>query len=233
MNLPSKKDLTVKDFEDLMDSESIAFNSYDLIIRKKKPQEFVDLIACSFCNFNYNLEQEIPIYYKAMLILKRDYEVDFYSLPFYKKQVKLEVKRYDLMHQFEKRFRENNIPYNDNNVFNVADNYYKKDKVIKKLMDEITEVAVALINIIMNSERSKKMAKEEELVYSYSETIANSIAHDLKKNHEDYVSKAVVRKVVESFGEDENLVEKVFEATLNLLNERYKVELTEDINIAI
>ena len=223
MNLPSKKDLTVKDFEDLMDSESIAFNSYDLIIRKKKPQEFVDLIACSFCNFNYNLEQEIPIYYKAMLILKRDYEVDLYSLPFYKKQVKLEVKRYDLVHQLEKRFRENNIPYN----------YYKKDKVIKKLMDEITEVDVAFINIIMNSERSKKMAKEEELVYSYSETIANSIAHDLKKNHEDYVSKAVVRKVVESFGEDENLVEKVFEATLNLLNERYKVELTEDINIAI
>ena len=39
--------------------------------------------------------------------------------------------------------------------------------------------------------------------------------------------------LVESFGEDENLVEKVFEATLNLLNERYKVELTEDINIAI
>ena len=33
--------------------------------------------------------------------------------------------------------------------------------------------------------------------------------------------------------EDKNLVEKVFEATLNLLNERYKVELTEDINIAI
>lgn len=42
-----------------------------------------------------------------------------------------------------------------------------------------------------------------------------------------------MRKVVESFGEDKNLVEKVFEATLNLLNERYKVELTEDINIAI
>lgn len=227
--MPSKKDLTVKDFEDLMNSESIAFYSYDLIIRKKKPQEFVDLIACSFCDFNYNLEQEIPIYYKAMLILKKDYEVDFYLLPFYKKQVKLEVKRYDLMHQLEKRFRENNIPYNDNNVFNVADNYYKKDKIIKKLMDEITEVDVALINIIMNSERSNKMTEEEELVYSYSEIIAN----DLKKNHEGYVSKAVVRKVVESFDEDKNLVEKVLEATLNLLSEKYQVELTEDINIAI
>ena len=42
-----------------------------------------------------------------------------------------------------------------------------------------------------------------------------------------------MRKVVESFGEDENLVEKVFEATLNLLSEKYQVELTEDINIAI
>lgn len=231
--MPSKKELTVKDFEDLMNSESIAFYSYDLIIRKKKPQEFVDLIACSFCDFDYNLEKKIPIYYKAMLILKNDYEVDFYSLPFYKEQVKLEVKRYDLMHQLEKYFRENSISYNENNVLNIDYNYYKTDKIIKKLMDEITEVDVALINIIMNSERSKKMTEEEELVYSYSETIANSIAHFLKKNHEDYVSKGAVRKVVESFGEDENLVEKVFEATLNLLSEKYQVELTEDINIAI
>lgn len=231
--MPPKKELTVKDFEDLMNSEAIAFNSYDLIIRKKKPQEFVDLIACSFCDFNYNLEQEIPIYFKAMLILKNDYEVDFYSLPFYKEQVKLEVKRYDLMQQLNEYYRKNNISNSNSNVLNVEDNYYKKDKVIKKLADEITRVDVALINIIMNQERSKKMTKEEELVYSYSETIANSIAHDLKKNHEDYVSKGVVRKVVENFGEDENLVEKVFEATLNLLSEKYQVELTEDINIAI
>lgn len=143
----SKKNYNEKDFLEYIDSEIIAFYCNDLIVREKNNNEYVDTISNSFCShYVDDLKLRVPVFYKAKLILERDYNVDIYKLPFKDNTLKTRIRRYELMENIKEYLIENEIYCNKNEIYDKAKDLSKTSDYIKKIIDEITDIDIKLIN---------------------------------------------------------------------------------------
>lgn len=91
----SKNKYTEEDFTILIDSEKIAYYVYNYFNSKNKDLEKVDIIVDTFCDLFKTKEQELATYYRAKLVLEKDYGIDIYSYPFKNESLKAEIKQYE------------------------------------------------------------------------------------------------------------------------------------------
>lgn len=139
----NKRKWKENDFEEFIDSEKIAYHTYDVIVRKQKENEYVDIIASTHCDYYDILKKHISTFYKAMIVLADDYNINIYDLPFKHEKIKQELRRYDLIKQLENYFKENKIEYK--NVYEEGRKLQNIDSNIKEMMDEINEIDMNLI----------------------------------------------------------------------------------------
>lgn len=104
------------------------------------------MIANTCCNFCIDLDRIIPALVSARKILEDDYGVDMYSLPFYREDIKLKVERLDLINQLENYFKENNIDYENKQIFYKGQELSSNDSNIKDYIDKINKIDLDLIN---------------------------------------------------------------------------------------
>lgn len=141
-----KNKYTEKDFIELIDGETIAYYCYDLLIRKKLDDEYVDIIANTYCSYNRDLKPHLPAFYRAKLVLEKDYNVNMYELPFKFEKLKDEIRRYELIKELENYFEEKNILYKKDKVYFKYQELSSLDPNIEKIMDEINDIDMNLIN---------------------------------------------------------------------------------------
>lgn len=142
-----KKRLSETQFNDYIDSETIAFYVYDFIIRKKYTDEYVDVLGNTFCSYCGELDSKIPNFYSAKCILEKDYNVDMLSLPFRNESNKLKIMRYGLVQQLEDYFKENKIKYKPNKAFFKGQELSSIDPNVEHIMDQINDIDLDLINL--------------------------------------------------------------------------------------
>lgn len=140
INIDKKKIKGIDDFELLLDSERIAYYSYKIIFNDKTENEYVDIIANTCCVYSISLKQIIKALVRAKDILKNDYDVNMYSLPFYREIIKLSVEKYDLLNQLENYFKKNNINYDSKKILNKAHELVDNNSTIEELINKIDEI---------------------------------------------------------------------------------------------
>jgi len=140
MLVVDKKKLSEEDFELLLDAERLAFHSYRIFVKEKLNNEYVDVIASTLFDFYGNLDYEVPIYYEAKNILNNDYNLDFYSLPFYNEKTKLRIKKYDLIKELSTYMDNNKIKYKSDKILNKAQQLSSNNKYIKDIMNKINNI---------------------------------------------------------------------------------------------
>lgn len=128
------------DFDSYINGETIAFYSYDLLVKNKveNENEYVDVIANTYCGYHKQLLDHIPDFYDAMKVLKNDYNTDIYELPFRYEIVKQNLKRYDLIKQLENYFDKENIKYT--NAYYKGQELQFDNPVVEKIIDEIDDI---------------------------------------------------------------------------------------------
>lgn len=128
------------DFESYINGETIAFYSYDLLVKNKRENEneYVDIIANTYCGYHKELLDNISDVYNALLVLKNDYNIDIYELPFKYEIVKQSLRRYDLVKQLETYFEKENIKYT--NAYYKGQELQFENPIVEKIMDEIDDI---------------------------------------------------------------------------------------------
>lgn len=142
-----KTKLTERDFQDLLDKELIAYHSYRLIIKEKLDDEYVDIIANTYCGLHGKLKDSIPLLYEAKIVLANDYKTNIYALPFRYEDIKLEVKRYDLIKQLELYFELSNTPFKKGKAFVKGQELSSSNSFVGDIMEQIHDIDIDLINI--------------------------------------------------------------------------------------
>lgn len=132
---------------ELIDSETIAYYSYDLLVRQKLEGEYVDIIANTYCSYNRDFKEHLPAFYRAKLVLENDYIVNMYELPFKFEELKDEIRRYELIKELENYFQEKNIPYKKGKAYFKGQELSSLNPNIEKIMDEINHIDMNLINM--------------------------------------------------------------------------------------
>lgn len=90
-----KKNLNTVEFAVLINAELTAFHVYKRMIKKKIPDEYVDVIYESYATVLLVDAGIVETLYKASEILKKDYNVDMFKLPFKSLDLKNEVLNYE------------------------------------------------------------------------------------------------------------------------------------------
>lgn len=139
-----RKDLSLEELHTTIRAELMAFHIYDSFVRKKETYEFTDAIMNAYGELGCKFITHLPAIYKAKEILKNHYEVNIYELPFRSQNIKLEIKKYDLLQQLERYFKDNNIDYKSDDVFIKGQELSKLDSNIKLIIDEINDIDMDL-----------------------------------------------------------------------------------------
>lgn len=139
-----KADLSEEEFEDYIDSEKIAYYCYNMIV-KNKMNDYVDTIGNTKCFYNGDISKHIKAFFKAKLILQKDYNVDMYSLPFLKEYHKDEIRRYELVYLLEDYLIEKNIPFKKGKAYFKGQELSSIDSYIHSLIDEIDDIDCSLM----------------------------------------------------------------------------------------
>lgn len=92
INGKSKKNITRKDFNILLNGEKIAFEVYKNMVKRNDGKEFVDVIANSYCDTMLESDEMIDYLDRARYVLNKDYEVDMFELQFRHEHIKDKVK---------------------------------------------------------------------------------------------------------------------------------------------
>lgn len=75
--------------------------------------------------------------------------------------------------------------------------------------------------------------EKEQEIYINSETIANQITGLLSKNHNRYIDENFVYQIVKSSIKNEELIDDVCRATINLLEDKYGILFDVDKKVNI
>lgn len=141
-----KKNISETEFERYIGAETTAYYINDLLVKQKLDNEYVDVLASTYCNFFNKDNFDFRAMYFTKLILNDDYNVDMYSLPFRFEDIKLKTQRYEYIEELKNYFDKNNIKYDSNKVFFKGQELSSIDSNVEKIMDYINDIDLDLIN---------------------------------------------------------------------------------------
>lgn len=73
----------------------------------------------------------------------------------------------------------------------------------------------------------------EQLIDINSEIIALNVAGIMSKNNDRYINQSFVYRAVKSYVKDDNIIDEVYRATINLLEDKYGILFDVDKKIKI